>query len=152
MVCFICPSLKLSYLLRYFGALYLIGIVTYLAWVGWGDWIKEGTWVSVLNSTHHMEFSNWAPGEPNGGTKQNCARMKFSKKQWTSAKCSREFCAMCKLPNMEKFLIRGNCFLVSLSITTLCNISYFQDFVKHHLWTSIMDCQNTLMKIQRNMI
>ena len=98
MVGIMCPFLK---------TLLCILVHFISAWVGWWDGIKEGNWVSVLNSTDNEGFTNWAPGEPNGGTKQNCARIMFSKKQWASAKCSQEFCAMCKLPHNKKFLIRG---------------------------------------------
>ena len=48
------------------------------AWIAWWDENEEGNWVSAINSSKHLtsnSFQNWAPGEPNGDTFSNCARI-----------------------------------------------------------------------------
>ena len=47
-------------------------------WIAWWDENDEGNWVSAINSSKHLtgnSFQNWAPGEPNGDTFSNCARI-----------------------------------------------------------------------------
>ena len=47
-------------------------------WIGWSDDDQEGNWVSALNSSVSLEkqhFQSWAPGEPAGGTSENCAML-----------------------------------------------------------------------------
>ena len=48
------------------------------AWIAWWDENDEGNWVSAINSSKYLNgnsFQNWAPGEPNGDTFSNCARI-----------------------------------------------------------------------------
>ena len=47
-------------------------------WIGWSDEDQEGNWVSALNSSVSLgkeHFQSWAPREPNGETKENCANL-----------------------------------------------------------------------------
>ena len=46
------------------------------SWIGWTDDDQEGKWISALNSSISLgkqHFQSWAPGEPAGGTSENCA-------------------------------------------------------------------------------
>ena len=50
-------------------------------WIAWWDENDEGNWVSAINSSKHLtgnSFQNWAPGEPNGDTFSNCARISLN--------------------------------------------------------------------------
>ena len=49
-----------------------------VSWIGWSDDDQEGKWISALNSSISLEkqhFQSWAPGEPAGGTSENCAML-----------------------------------------------------------------------------
>ena len=48
------------------------------SWIGWTDDDQEGKWISALNSSISLgkqDFQSWRPGEPAGGTSENCAML-----------------------------------------------------------------------------
>ena len=64
-------------------------------WIGVSDKLAEGTW--TLNSTGRpMPYSNWANGEPNGGTNENCAFLISSDGRWIDCPCTQTLWAMCE--------------------------------------------------------
>jgi len=70
---------------------YLTGTVDY--WIGLSDSINEGTW-KWADWTVLTGYINWFPGEPNGGTSENCVGIRMGQHggnlydaQWHDISC-----------------------------------------------------------------
>merc|ERR1712227_886336 len=59
-------------------------------WIGLSDFSHEGTW--RWQESHDIpSYTNWQPGQPNGGTSQNCAMKTFFKNEhgkWHDVACT----------------------------------------------------------------
>ncbi len=51
-------------------------------WIGYNDVAVDGDWVWEDGSPSRFEYWNWATGEPNGGTGENCAMMYVQFYDW----------------------------------------------------------------------
>jgi hypothetical protein len=47
---------------------------------------KQGTWVWTDGTI--LDYTNWYPGEPDGGTVKNCMFMYSNLPNWTDASCT----------------------------------------------------------------
>ncbi|XP_035696427.1 low affinity immunoglobulin epsilon Fc receptor-like [Branchiostoma floridae] len=67
------------------------------AWFGLTDLAQEGTWVWE-DGTPLTGWSNWAPGEPNGGSAENCAHWHGSYGyKWNDRRCSHSQYYVCEV-------------------------------------------------------
>lgn len=56
-------------------------------WLGATDEASEGVWQWITDEP--WNYTNWAPGEPNGGTNQNCLDFADGSIQWDDEGCDR---------------------------------------------------------------
>ena len=57
-------------------------------WIGITDMNKQGVWTG-LNDNVQVNFTAWGPGEPNGGTTEDCACLyKSLQYSWIDAPCT----------------------------------------------------------------
>ena len=57
-------------------------------WIGGTDTQTEDTWVVAHVGGGHtaMDYTHWAPGQPDGGTQENCIEM-WTTGEWNDAPC-----------------------------------------------------------------
>ncbi|XP_052241222.1 perlucin-like isoform X2 [Dreissena polymorpha] len=71
-------------------------------WIGAYDLVNEGTWVWVKKNEYVRNgFQNWAVGEPNGGTSENCLGLYLYDNlqyKWNDATCKLEEGFICEVP------------------------------------------------------
>lgn len=88
-------------------------------WAGWWDIEDEGKYLSVDKSTDKLEDfelkPNWAPGEPNGDTYENCAAMVNG--QFKDYFCEKMFCTICYVGYHPTFFVRGRLLIFTLQCT-----------------------------------
>ena len=78
-------------------------------WNGWNDRAAEGQF-SCSNSGKLLApdaFQPWAPGEPNGGTLENCGIVEAGMDVWLDTECCDKYCSFCKIEKMPKIQMRG---------------------------------------------
>ena len=66
-------------------------------WIGLSDLAKEGSFEWLGGGIFRKGYTNWRPGEPNGGTRENCVEfipgMKYGiswKKKWNDKVCKQK--------------------------------------------------------------
>ena len=68
-------------------------------WMGLTIDSSGGSW-KWQSSGRYLDggFTKWVPGEPNGGSGPNCARMKFdgSQYKWADRQCSHDYFPLCE--------------------------------------------------------
>ncbi|XP_042220632.1 uncharacterized protein LOC121865361 [Homarus americanus] len=113
-----------------------------LMWLGITDQHSEGNW-HYLRSNTDVSYVNWAPGQPNGGTSENCAVMKGEtfEGQWTDQSCRKSFkvCTMCSIRIPVFLRFRGICdstlyddrFVLA---GTLNEKPYFRGYYRSHIY------------------
>jgi hypothetical protein len=70
-------------------------------WIGASDEATEGAW-KWLDETRLDLSTYWANGEPNGGTRENCAMTNWpSTGKWNDAHCAHEYIFLCQMHNGE---------------------------------------------------
>ena len=65
-------------------------------WLGANDLATEGTYV-WQGSGLAMTYSKWNPGEPNGGTGENCANLWGHVDTWNDWNCGIAITVMCEV-------------------------------------------------------
>eukprot|EP00105_Crassostrea_gigas_P010137 XP_011425314.1 PREDICTED: perlucin-like [Crassostrea gigas] len=57
-------------------------------WVGGTDVLVDGQWIWI-SSQERIEYTDWVPGEPNGGTREGCLMLNGGKYHfhWNDANC-----------------------------------------------------------------
>ena len=55
-------------------------------WLGGQDILKEGNWI-WQNSGDDIDYTKFQPGEPNGGTGENCMNMYYENGNWIDVNC-----------------------------------------------------------------
>ena len=75
-------------------------------WLGAYDLVNEGTWVWVKKNDYVTSgFTHWAPGEPNGGTNENCLGLFDGLSyQWNDAPCQYQEGFICEVPYVKIFI------------------------------------------------
>ena len=70
-------------------------------WIGLNDIAHEGmfTW----RNGRSMRFSNWADGEHNGGTAENCVEMKAGTGEWNDVGCASSKPFVCQRDVKRKY-------------------------------------------------
>ena len=56
-------------------------------WIGLSDAASEGSW-RWMESHQRANYTNWHPGEPQGGTSQACVFKSLSPYGWYDATCT----------------------------------------------------------------
>ncbi|XP_060588901.1 perlucin-like [Ruditapes philippinarum] len=68
-------------------------------WLGANDITHEGTWVWIKKDEYVQMYTNWAPGEPNSGTGENClALFDMEQYKWNDAPCDLPEGFICEVP------------------------------------------------------
>ena len=78
---------------------YGTSIYTSHFWLDGTDMLTEGHWIWA-STIEPWEFTNWHPGEPNGGTGNNClefgSHWNFT---WNDEVCSHQKHFVCEIPS-----------------------------------------------------
>ena len=64
------------------------------AFIGARDAETEGTWTWPAGEA--VEFTNWAGGQPSGGSGKNCAYMDINTGEWVAEDCDYASASVCK--------------------------------------------------------
>lgn len=71
-------------------------------WLGGYDFGHEGTWKWIHSELPVNYTAGWYPGEPNGGTRENCAEFKTAPsdghRAWNDGPCEGRRHPLCKAP------------------------------------------------------
>ena len=59
-------------------------------WLGGQDINKEGSWI-WQTSGDDIDYSKFQPGEPNGGTGENCLLMYYENGNWIDSTCTNAY-------------------------------------------------------------
>ncbi|XP_045208495.1 perlucin-like [Mercenaria mercenaria] len=77
-------------------------------WLGANDITHEGTWVWIRKNEYVQEYTNWAPGEPNSGTNENCLALYDGLQyKWNDAPCGLPEGFICEIPGSSPNEIIG---------------------------------------------
>ena len=105
-------------------------------WNAWSDASEEGVFSNVYTSEPMPDNlkSLFAPGEPNGGTSENCLISKFEAEggeefRMSDVSCMDKSPAYCLLPTIPKLKMRGNNFSIEpFTIKVIKIVANFQGF------------------------
>ena len=78
-------------------------------WAGWDDEENDGTFADANTGeplTSEM-FKPFYPGEPNGGTLENCVMVWALRDAWNDLSCDRYLTGFCHVHRKPRFKIRG---------------------------------------------
>ena len=64
-------------------------------WIGYSDQAEDGKWVWTDGSTRYP-YTHWNQGEPNGGSRENCAHMRTDG-FWNDRVCTDKLPFVCKV-------------------------------------------------------
>jgi len=73
----------------------LVSVVDESVWIGFSDASTEGSWEWQDGSV--VTYTNWAWGEPNNWSEEDCAQM-YTSGQWNDLDCNDELPFVCKKP------------------------------------------------------
>ena len=80
-------------------------------WAGWNDNRVEGHFENHLTGKVLREedgFWLWRPGEPNGGTMENCATVWLKRRTWQDSVCDNsDAFAFCRIQPRPRLIMRG---------------------------------------------
>ncbi len=84
-------------------------------WGGWWDRQKEGVFCNVNDDTllTNSEYSQWARGDPNGDTLENCVSVD-NHGLWRDTSCSSKACTFCSIEKTPTYMLRGIIFYILL--------------------------------------
>lgn len=82
---FLCTIFNISLLIHY---VYDIIWISGHFWVGGTDVLVDGQWIWI-SSQEKIQYTDWVPGEPNGGTREGCLMLYGGKFNfhWNDANC-----------------------------------------------------------------
>nr|XP_045595897.1 uncharacterized protein LOC123756697 isoform X1 [Procambarus clarkii] len=115
-----------------------------LMWLGITDQHSEGNWRYISTNTN-VSYFNWAQGQPNGRTMENCAVIKGEtfKGRWVDQSCrkSLKVCTLCTLNTPVILRFRGICdstlydelFVLA---GTMNGKPYFRGYYRSHVFYS----------------
>ena len=71
-------------------------------WIGLSDATSEGrfTW----KNGRALRYSNWADGEHNGGTRENCVELRSTSGEWNDVQCSANRAHICQRDIKSKYI------------------------------------------------
>ncbi|CAH1256718.1 SCUBE3 [Branchiostoma lanceolatum] len=96
-------------------------------WVGLTDEDQEGQWVLADDqSLESAGYSNWYPGEPNGGLNENCVR--HGGNMWADAHCNLEYGFICQIDQDECATDNGGCDHICTNVPETYKCSCRQGF------------------------
>merc|ERR1711963_710557 len=93
-------------------------------WTGLNDDHEEGIWANPYTREEMIMEGLWAPGQPDGGTGENCAKTDLDRK-WKDATCSERNCALCHFPSSINLTLRGLCGSETKVMEGFFDILYF---------------------------
>ena len=64
------------------------GVIPLHVWIGGTDAASEGNWQWITGEA--WSYTNWDPGEPNGGTDENCLEYTDGAAKWNDGPCDAE--------------------------------------------------------------
>ena len=89
-------------------------------WIGLSDEGHEGIWQWADGSSSSLSY--WCPGEPNGGTNENCAAFPVHDEKWFDIHCHSRFIAICAPTGVDNSsVLCGVCGCVRCSDNKQCN-------------------------------
>ena len=80
-------------------------------WAGWNDNKNEGKFSNYYTGkvlTKEDGFWPWYPGEPNGGTLENCAVVWANRDAWNDFMCFEKALSFCNIQPRPRLVMRGN--------------------------------------------
>ena len=83
----------------------------YEGWIDLQDVEAEGTFRSATNYSKVLtadKYQHWDLGEPNGDIIENCIAQRS--KGWNDYSCNHKACAVCYIPKIPIYTMRGLCF------------------------------------------
>ena len=72
------------------------GLLLKVKWLGGSDNAKEGNYV-WNSSGASLNYTNWAEGEPNGGTRENCIKYWSPPGKWNDGTCDSRLAIFCEV-------------------------------------------------------
>ena len=80
-------------------------------WAGWTDELTEGRYIDPNTGEEMYEttggFHPFHPGEPNGGSLENCIQVWPHKNSWNDYRCGYRAASFCNIEGRPRFKIRG---------------------------------------------
>ena len=79
-------------------------------WAGWNDLKEEGTFADALTEKVLRKedgYWPWYPGEPNGGTLENCAVVQAKRDAWNDFMCFEKVYGFCQIQPRPNLILRG---------------------------------------------
>ena len=77
-------------------------------YTGYTDREVEGQWRDV-DTGDLITWTNWDKGQPNGGEKEQCARIKVGDGKMKDTACARKMCPICHVKQRSKLQLTGVC-------------------------------------------